>query len=66
MSRCIMSYDAGFSSDRLIIDWFHRDRSCEVIASCPAPKSQHYPQVEGGAAIFLYYLPGGNIRFTGR
>lgn len=34
--------------------------------TCPAPKSQHYPQVEGGAAIFLYYLPGGNIRFTGR
>lgn len=34
--------------------------------TCPAPTSQHYPEVRGGAAIFLYYLPGGEIRFTGR
>jgi len=34
--------------------------------TCPAPKSQHFPEVHGGAAIFLYYLPGGEIRFTGR
>ncbi|OUL99575.1 4-hydroxylaminobenzoate lyase [Variovorax sp. JS1663] len=34
--------------------------------TCPAPRSQHFPEVHGGAVIFLYYLPGGEIRFTGR
>lgn len=34
--------------------------------TCPAPGSQHFPEVRDGAAIFLYFLPGGVIRFTGR
>lgn len=34
--------------------------------TCPEPGSQHFPEVRDGAAIFLYYLPQGEIRFTGR
>ncbi|GAB7545995.1 4-hydroxylaminobenzoate lyase [Cupriavidus sp. 8B] len=34
--------------------------------TAPEPMSEHFPEVQGGAAIMLYFLPNGEITYTGR
>jgi len=31
--------------------------------TAPSPGSHHYPEVRGGAAIALFYLPAGRISY---
>lgn len=34
--------------------------------TAPEPGSEHFPEVAGGAAIMLYFLPRGEITYTGK